>query len=87
MTRREFSGADGTREFWREYRELFSDVTSEYRNQVVDAAAAVLEWRTTGTAAEGEDVDYEGVSVLEVRDGAIQRFWAYFDLAGPPFGT
>lgn len=87
VTDREFAGPDGAREFWREYRALFSEIRSAYRNRVVGDEAATLEWRSTGTAAQGEDFDYEGVSVLEVRDGAINRFWAYFDPAQLPLGA
>jgi ketosteroid isomerase-like protein len=86
VTDREFSGAKGAREFWRGYRSLFADITSEYRNQVIGDDAATLEWRTTGSAAEGEAIDYGGVSVLEVRDGEISRFWAYFDPDELPIG-
>jgi steroid delta-isomerase-like uncharacterized protein len=76
---RTFSGHDGLREFWTSYRDTFGDMKSEFRNVFVDEAGhAALEWNTSGQA-NGNEVSYEGVSLLEIQDGKVSRFRAYFD--------
>ena len=37
-----------------------------------------LEWTTEGTS-NGNLVSYDGVSILEIEDGKVRRFMAYFD--------
>ncbi len=74
-----FSGHDGLREFWTSYRDTFGDMKSEFRNVFADDAGhAALEWNTSGQA-NGNEVSYEGVSLLEIRNGKVSRFRAYFD--------
>jgi ketosteroid isomerase-like protein len=51
-----------------EFRTVFAD----------DAGHAALEWNTTGKA-NGNEVSYEGVSLLETKNGKVIRFRAYFD--------
>jgi ketosteroid isomerase-like protein len=78
-TTREYHGRDGAREFWSSYRETFGEVRSEFISVVDGDDRAALEWRTRGSLATGEPLDYSGVSVLEFRDGEVSRFRAYFD--------
>jgi steroid delta-isomerase-like uncharacterized protein len=74
-----FSGHDSLREFWTSYRDTFGEMKSEFRNVFADAAGhAALEWNTSGDA-NGKDVSYDGVSLLEIEDGKVSRFRAYFD--------
>jgi len=76
---RTFSGHEGLREFWTSYRDTFGDMKSEFRNVFADEAGhAALEWNTSAQA-NGNDVSYEGVSLLEIEDGKVSRFRAYFD--------
>jgi steroid delta-isomerase-like uncharacterized protein len=76
---RTFSGHEGLREFWMSYRKTFNEMKSEFRNVFADEAGhAALEWTTEGTS-EGEAVSYSGVSILEIEDGKVKRFMAYFD--------
>ena len=76
---RTFSGHDGLREFWTSYRDTFGDMKSEFRNVFADGEGhAALEWNTTATA-NGNEVSYDGVSLLEIDDGKVTRFRAYFD--------
>ena len=79
VSSREFSGVDGARAFWETYRDTFREVTSTFRNVIVGDGRAALEWTTTGTSAAGAPISYEGVSILEMADGKITRFRAYFD--------
>ena len=67
------------REFWQNYRNNFDEIESTFRNEIVTENTAALEWKTTGTNAEGHEFEYEGVSVLETEDDKITRFHAYFD--------
>ena len=74
-----FSGHDGLREFWTSYRDTFGEMNSEFRNVFADDAGhAALEWNTSGDA-NGNDVSYDGVSLLEIEDNKVSRFRAYFD--------
>ena len=76
---RTFSGHDGLREFWTSYRDTFGDMKSEFRNVFADEAGhAALEWHTSGEA-NGNEVSYEGVSLLEIQNDKVTRFRAYFD--------
>jgi steroid delta-isomerase-like uncharacterized protein len=76
---RTFSGHEGLREFWTSYRDTFGDMKSEFRNVFADEDGhAALEWNTTGSA-NGNEVSYDGVSLLEIEDGKVTRFRAYFD--------
>jgi steroid delta-isomerase-like uncharacterized protein len=73
-----FRGHDGLREFWTEYRKTFGEMKSTFHNVFATEDGAALEWTTEGTS-NGEDLSYDGVSILEVKDGKVRRFMAYFD--------
>jgi steroid delta-isomerase-like uncharacterized protein len=78
-TSRTYGGPDGAREFWSGYRDAFGDVRSQFRVVVASNAAVALEWTSTGTLPGGEDIGYEGVTVLELDGDRITRSTAYFD--------
>jgi hypothetical protein len=67
------------REFWQKYRDNFGEVSSEFSNKIYGETSAALEWTTTGTGVGGEEVEYEGVSILEFEGDKITRFFAYFN--------
>jgi steroid delta-isomerase-like uncharacterized protein len=74
-----FSGHDGLREFWTDYRKTFDEMKSEFRNVFADDSGhAALEWTTKGTE-EGDTISYDGVSILEIEGDKVARFMAYFD--------
>jgi steroid delta-isomerase-like uncharacterized protein len=73
-----FRGHDGLREFWTSYRSTFGEIKSTFRNVFATEDRAALEWTTEGTS-NGDAVSYQGVSILEVEDGKVRRFMAYFD--------
>jgi ketosteroid isomerase-like protein len=77
--RRVFSGIDGARLFWTEYKATLARVRSTFRNMIESADRVALEWETQGTAHNGAAVNYEGVSIIEWDGDHIQRFYAYFD--------
>jgi steroid delta-isomerase-like uncharacterized protein len=73
-----FRGHDGLREFWTEYRKTFDEMKSTFRNVFATEEGAALEWTTEGTS-NGDSISYDGVSILEIEDGKVRRFMAYFD--------
>lgn len=75
------SGKDGAREFWTHYRKTFGEIRSEFKNKITSDGAAALEWTSTGTSANGSEINYEGVSILEADGDRIRRFFAYFNPA------
>lgn len=74
-------GREAARKFWQQDRLLSGDVRSEFRAVIASDDGAALEWTRRGTAPDGTAVEYPGVSVLEIRDGSVSRFMAYFDPA------
>ncbi len=79
VTPKRFSGREGAREFWRQYRDTFGEMKPTFRNVIATENRVALEWVTEGTIHDGAVISYEGVSVLELEGGAIKRFHAYFD--------
>jgi hypothetical protein len=74
-----FTGHDGLREFWTNYRKTFGEMKSEFRNVFAgEEGRAALEWTTEGTSG-GDSVSYDGVSILEMEGGKVRHFMAYFD--------
>ena len=76
---RVFSGREGARTFWREYKATLQQVRSTFRNVIAAGDRTALEWETQGTAHNGAAVAYEGVSILEWDGDKVSRFFAYFD--------
>lgn len=74
-----FTGQDGARRFWTEYKGTLGRVKSTFRNMIEAADRVALEWETQGTAHNGAAVAYEGVSIIEWDGDRIRRFYAYFD--------
>lgn len=72
-------GTDGAREFWRVYRESFAEIHSDFKTVVEQDGKAVLEWTSHGRKPNGDEITYSGVSVLELNDGKVRSFRAYFD--------
>jgi ketosteroid isomerase-like protein len=79
LAARGLHGRDLARRFWSNYRDTFRDVHSEFRNIVIAGSRAALEWSSRGATRDDVPIEYEGTSILEVEDGAIIRFVAYFD--------
>lgn len=76
----ERTGRDQIAEFWREYSTTFKNIHSEFFDITASDHSAGLFWRSTGTNATGQPLEYEGVSLLELDDtGKIARFKGFFD--------
>lgn len=74
-----FHGHDGARRFWSEHRQLFDELQSKFRNVIVDDQRAALEWTIEGRAADGGDLAFSGVTLLEFQGELVKRSMAYFD--------
>jgi ketosteroid isomerase-like protein len=74
------NGRDQIAEFWREYRTTFKNIRSEFFDRTASDHSAGLFWRSKGTNATGQPLEYEGVSLLTLdENGKIARFNGYFD--------
>lgn len=80
-THENLSGKEGARQFWTNYRKTFGDIKSTFNNKLESDGTAALEWTSKGTSANGSEIDYEGVSILETDGDKIKRFFAYFNPA------
>ena len=76
---RVLEGPDGAREFWTNYRKSFGEIHSDFRNKIVSGNTAALEWVSEGTAPDGNNIQYAGVSIVQSDGVKINRFFAYFD--------
>ena len=81
-------GRDSIRSFLRMFAgEAFPDGAYEVHNVVADDRCAVAEWTFRGTQsgpamgapATGRRVEFSGVSVYEIADGAFTRARIYYD--------
>lgn len=73
-------GREEIAQFWREYRESFRTIRSEFMDVTSSDHSAGLFWTSDGSDTEGHPLRYEGVSLLTFDDaGKIARFKAYFD--------
>lgn len=79
VTRHEHQGPDGARDFWSSYRGTFDEIHSDFRHVLEDGDTAILEWTSRGRAADGGEIGYGGVSVLEFEGDRIRSFRTYFD--------
>lgn len=75
------SGTEGARKFWRNYRDTFGEIESIFHNKINLDGVAALEWTSKGTSKDGNKIDYDGVSILEMEEDKITRFFAYFNPA------
>jgi ketosteroid isomerase-like protein len=74
-------GSDGTRDFWRSYRDVFDDVEATFINTIVNDDVVALEWTSQGPLRTGEKFRYEVVSILEGGPNSLRVFRTYYDSA------
>lgn len=76
------AGREAIVRFWREYKDSFRDIHSEFTDITMGAQSAGLFWFSSGTAADGKPLQYKGVTQLVLDDaGKICSFTGYFDSA------
>ena len=72
-------GTSGAHRFWQQYLDQFADIRSTF-DRVADGEVGVLEWVSEGHLSGGAEVNYRGVSLLDVdADGNVTRFATYYD--------
>ncbi len=73
-------GHDQIEKFWREYRATFDTIRSDFFDVTASDHSAGLFWRSAGNSANGQPLEYEGVSLLVLDEaGKIARFKGFFD--------
>ena len=72
-------GKEGAREFWQQYRDDFESVDASFHHTVTDDGIAYLEWTSSGSLKSGKEFRYDGVSVLQGSEDAIDGFRTYYD--------
>ena len=76
------SGREAIREFLASICKNFKSVALTEDHVFVAGNGAAVKWTGTGTSANGKDVRFEGIDVLEVNeDGKIQTVHAYWNPA------
>ena len=68
-------------QFWREYREQFTEISTTFTHAVEGDDASVLEWESEARLANGRPVEYRGVTVIEFDGDAINSLRTYYDSA------
>ncbi|WP_157270797.1 nuclear transport factor 2 family protein [Azohydromonas aeria] len=78
--RQELQGREDIASFWREYRESFADIHSDFSEVTANEHAAGLFWHSHGTDKTGKPIEYDGVTLLRLDDsGRIADFQGYYD--------
>lgn len=81
MTTQEWSGVDGAQDFWTRYLANFETIRSEFFHHADDGHTGMMEWEATGKLADGADIAYRGISVIEHDGQKVQAFRTYYDSA------
>jgi ketosteroid isomerase-like protein len=68
-------------QFWREYREQFTDVRTTFRNAVEGSDEFALEWSSEATLSNGRPVEYRGVTAIGFDGDRIAWLRTYYDSA------
>ena len=78
-----YSGREGARTFWKDYRSSFREIKSHFTKIHLSSDGLItLEWTSEGIARSGRPFTYRGITLLEFNaNGKIQRFQAYYDTA------
>jgi limonene-1,2-epoxide hydrolase len=74
-----FQGKTGVFLFWNHYLSVFREVHSEFIRVIQANGIVILEWESSGRLPTGRQVQYRGISLMEIRDDKIVHFRTYFD--------
>jgi hypothetical protein len=74
VTTAKLHGKEGARVLWNHYKTAFRQVHSTFRNIVVDDNRIALEWTAAGVDRSGQEIHYDGVSILDTEEAGITRF-------------
>lgn len=78
---REARGRDGARAFWEEYRSVFATISTEFTHSLDGDGGSSLEWRSSSTLPDGADLEYRGVTVIDVDGEQVTGVRTYYDSA------
>lgn len=81
LTQKTWTGMDGAKEFWDRYLGDFAEIHSEFTHHHESGGLGVMEWNATGKLNNGDDISYQGVSIIEIVDGKVGAFRTYYDSA------
>lgn len=68
-------------QFWREYREQFTDVRTTFYNAIEGSDEFALEWTSEATLHTGRPIEYRGVTAVGFADGRVAWLRTYYDSA------
>ncbi len=78
---REARGREGARAFWEEYRSVFQTISTQFTHSLDGDDGSCLEWQSSGTLPDGADLDYRGVTVIDVDGEQVTGVRTYYDSA------
>lgn len=81
LTSKTWQGTEGAREFWERYLGDFETIHSEFTHHHESGGQGVMEWNATGKLKNGGDIEYRGVSIIEIEGGKVGAFRTYYDSA------
>jgi ketosteroid isomerase-like protein len=79
-SRRHGERTDGE-QFWREYADQFSEVSTTFTHAVEGSDSVALEWSSAARFHDGRPADYRGVTVLALDGDKITGLRTYYDTA------
>ena len=74
-------GREGAQRFWSNCLSVFGKIASKFHHNVETDGGAAFEWVSEGTLADGQPVNYRGISVIEKDGEKVSRFRTYYDSA------
>ncbi|CAM3807118.1 nuclear transport factor 2 family protein [Deinococcus frigens] len=81
LTTKTWKGTDGAQAFWESYLSDFAEIHSEFTHHHEADGLGVMEWNASGKLKNGDDIEYRGVSIIEIKDGKVGAFRTYYDSA------
>lgn len=76
-----WAGIDGAHSFWETYLGNFETIRSEFFHHAELGEVGQMEWNATGKLKNGHDIEYRGISVIEIGGGKVTAFRTYYDSA------
>ena len=68
-------------QFWKEYRDQFSSISTSFSDVVEGGDRVALEWTSDATLTDGHPLQYRGVTVLDLDGDKISKLRTYYDSA------
>ncbi|GGO20788.1 nuclear transport factor 2 family protein [Deinococcus humi] len=81
LTTKTWQGMEGAQAFWESYLSDFQEIRSEFTHHHESDGQGVMEWNARGKLKNGDDIEYRGVSIIEIKDGKVGAFRTYYDSA------